>query len=919
MNRIIITLCVLFICLSVYSRQLFFSGYSIADGLSQSVVNCIFQDSKGYIWMGTQNGLNRFDGYSFKVRTYKPDDPNSITNRWIYAIAEDKEGNLWIGTKRGLNKYYRKENRFEEIEYSIPYNIDVTEYVYDVKCARNGDILINTPPVLTICDPQTMSFRHHILPVAYDGGVGDYNIPLLEATDGKIWVGSTRGLACYIPYLNKSLVFSYDPENVVSISDNNITALYQDNKGNIWIGTSNGLNRLNNDGQTFKRYFNESGNGLSPGNNYIRAIQGDKYGNLWIATEGRGLNCMSVNAHGKAVFETFLAGNSGLNHNIILSLELDRSENLWIGTLSGVNKTDLKKQKFKLYRNSDSPYSVDLAGNVIASLYKDDGNRIWVGNWGQGLNMFDRNTGKVEHFSSHLTGRNYIPNNFVHTIFEDYKHRIWIGTRDGLLVYSRNTRRFVRPGQLPDNPGLPELTGLRIFTMIQGQNGEYWIATQDGLFRKKSGESPPERFHKVATPDQRISSNLVYGLLEDSEGLIWIATTEGLDLYDPGTSSIRHFRNKDDETNLLADNFIISLCEDHKGDIWIGTGSYAYRFSKRDSVFTYYSTEEGLPGNLAYTIMKDKSNGLWFATGNGLSRYDYDTDSFHTYSVAEGLQSLEFNLGASFLSDDGEVFLGGMNGFNSFYPDSLTNNPYIPEIVFTSAYKMKNGIKEYLDTEKSNGIELNYNDYSFSVEFAALEFTNPSRNSYKYCLEGVDDGWIDIGNRNFVPFTKLPSGKYVFRVKASNNDGLWNEEGAGIDIFIHPPWWRSDIVYFCYTVLTILLIFVIFKSRERHHVRNRRMLEAKVKERTVQIEQQKTEIMGKNAQLNEVNASKDKFFSIIAHDLRNPFNSIIGLSDVLLMNLPDIDNAKLKKYLENIKGSSQQAYELLENLLLQTS
>lgn len=813
-----------------------------------------------------------------------------------------------------MNKYYRKENRFERVFYTTPYTPDLTENVYDVKCDRNGNILINTPPVLTICNPKKMTFSNYTSGLSYDGSVKDCNIPLLESAEGNIWIGSTCGLACFTPATGRFKLYTHDPLNPATISDNNITALCQDAQGDIWIGTPEGLNRFNQLNQRFIRYKHNNNDKSSLSSNFIRAILNDNSGNLWVATEGGGLNRMIRNTYGEPVFDVFNAGSYSLNHNIILSLAVDRTDNLWVGTLSGVNKTNLKKQKFRIYRKNDSPYSVDLAGNVIASLYKDKNGYIWIGNWGQGLNIYDRQKNTVEHYSTRHSANNYIPNDYIHTIYEDSAHFVWIGTRDGILVYREHTRSFVRPHQFEQNPGLPDFTGLRIFMMMQDSKGNYWIATQDGLFKTAAG-SAPERFHLTAPPRYRISANLVYGVIEDREGLIWIATTEGLDVFDPATLQMKHFR-KEITKNSLTDSYITVLCEDHNGEIWIGTSSYVNKYSKKEAVFSSYSIEHGLPGNLIYSILEDQKKGLWIATGRGLCRFDSISNTFHVYSADESLESQEFNLGAACLSQDGELFFGGMNGFYSFYPDFLYDNPHIPPVVFTAAYKNKEGTKEYFNLEKSNTINLKHNDYSFTVEFAALEYTNPSKNRYKYRLEGYEETWTETGNRNFIVFTNLSPGKYILNVTGSNNDGLWNTTGADLTILIDPPWWRSNLAWLSYALMFSLLIFLIVKRREQKHGRDKKILEEKVEERTKQVEKQKEEIMQKNLELKELNSSKDKFFSIIAHDLRNPFNSIIGLTDILLMNLPDVEQEKLHKTLGNIRISSQQAHELLENLLL---
>ena len=903
-------------CFLAKAQQYFFSGYSISDGLSQSVVNCIFQDSKGYMRIGTQNGLNKFNGYSFEVFTYNPNDTNSIANNWINGIAEDKEANLWIATKGGLIKYTRKEKRFSRIKFTSPFQVLATDCVYDVICARNGKILLNIPPVLCEYNPKTLRFIYFISPLAFDGSAKDNNIPLLEDRNGTIWMASTKGLAAFNPVTSSFKVFNHKSGDPASLSDDNVTALYQDQKGDLWIGTSGGLNQLKSGGGAFIHFSHDNRNEFSLSNNFVRDILADKSGNLWIATEGGGLNRLIRDKDNQVFFERFSAEKSGLNHNINLSLAIDNSDNLWIGTLSGISKTNLKKRNFNLYRKSDSPYSVDLSGNVIASIYEDENKEIWIGNWGQGLNIYHRKTGQVEHYSSKLVGEYHIPNDFVHCIFEDDMHTIWLGTRDGLLVYEKQKRTFVRPEDFFKNKHLPDFPGLRINRMMQDHHGNYWVATHDGLYKMQRNGAMPEHFYAGAIPEFRISSNLVYAVLEDRDGAIWVGTINGLDVIEQKKGRNTHFRKSEKKENSLSDNFITALCEDQQGDIWIGTNSYLNRYSKKNGTFRYYSGDQGFPSNLVYSIREDKNHYLWFATGNGLCKFEPTTDKFRTYTVEDGLQSPEFNMGASFVSRDGEMFFGGMNGFNSFYPDSLSDNPHVPVIAITAAYKSGKGAREYLNLEKEGNIILNYNENTFTVEFAALEFTNPAKNRYAYRLDGVDDDWNDIGTRNFVAFTNLPPGEYTMHVKGCNNDGRWNESGVSLSIIIHPPWWKSTAAYVAYFLLALLLVLLYIRIRDHNHTRELRVLEEKVRVRTQLIEEQKSEMQTKNSELNELNATKDKFFSIIAHDLRNPFNAIIGLTDILLINLDSLDVQKLQRTLENIKGSSQQAHELLENLLL---
>ncbi len=904
------------------SQQFFFTNYPIEKGLSQSVVNCVFQDSKGYIWTGTQNGLNRFDGYHFEIFSYDPGDSTSISNNWIYSIDEDHDGNLWICTKAGLNQWIRGEKRFRRIRYATGYSSDLTDCPYDARVAKNGSIIINTPPILTIYDPRKKKFSHYLSALPYNGAINDNRIPLLEDHKGLIWIGSMNGLACFNPVTGKFSYFTHQANDPGSISDNAITALYEDAAGFLWAGTSAGLNRFDRKLTNFKKFYASATDHQSLSNNFIRAIAADPSGFIWIGTEGGGLNRGVLTPDGKLVTEAFTSKNNGPGHNIVLSLMVDKSENLWIGTLRGLSKADLKPRKFHLYRQDDTPFSINLLGNVIASIYKDDKGLLWVGNWGQGLNVINRKTGQVDHFSSKLQGGQHIPNDFVHVIFPDVWNNIWIGTRDGILVFDKLKGRFIRFNEFFKNKDLPDFRGIRIYCVIRAGDNTYWIGTQNGLYHLDLNAATTEIFREESSGNHQISGNLVYSVLEDRDGLIWIATLSGLDVFSPGSKSMKHFR-KDNTANSLCDNFVISLIEDHRGDIWIGTGSYVNRFRKKDSTFTYFGQENGLPNNRIFEILEDNRQNLWFATGGGLSRLDTATGKFRTYTVEEGIQSMEFNLRACCKSNDGEVLFGGMNGFNSFYPDSLKDNPFIPNIVFTSFYRTSQENREYIDFENVNEVILNHNEHTFTIEFAALEFTNPEKNRYAYMLEGVSDDWIETGNRRFVPFSNLPPGEYTFRVKGSNNDGLWNPAGPSLKIIINPPWWRTNWAWVAYLFLAAVGIILYIRMRERKLVRERDQLELKVHQRTLLIEEQNTEILHKNdelsklnAALSAMNATRDKFFSIIAHDLRNPFNTILGLSEMALGNENVKEPDKIRKTVTDIRETARHTFDLLQNLLI---
>jgi len=911
-----------------FSQQYNFTTYSIEQGLSQSVVNCIFQDSKGYIWVGTQHGLNKFNGYSFESFTFNPLDTNSISNNWIYSVDEDASGNLWVVTKGGLNEFIRSSKTFNRLHFDTGNQNAIGHYAYDAIVSRSGKIVINMMPALVIYDPVKKDYEYHTSRIEYDGAIKDNTIPLIEDDAGLFWIGSTRGLTCFDPGSGKFSYFLHDPKKPNTLSNNSITALFEDRTGNIWIGTADGLNVYQKKAGIFTKYFNDPKNEFSLSNNFIRAIMEDEQGNIWIGTEGAGLNKLINPSGNKTIFERFSSEKSGLGHNIVLALTIDQSENLWIGTLKGISKTDLKRQKFRLYRNNDSPYSVDLLGNVIASIFKDDNGCIWVGNWGQGLNILDRKTGKVEHFSTSLPKNHHLVNNFVHIIFEDSEKRIWIGTRDGILMYKKENNSFVRLKDFFENPKLPDFQGLRINKIIQDERNQCWIATQNGLYKLNLSDGTTERFYMEAGEDHRISANLVYCILEDHEGMVWIATLNGLDVYNPASGKIIHYRKVQGLSNSLSDNFVISVCEDRSGNIWIGTGSGVNKFVKKDSSFQYFFHENGLSNDQIFDILEDNSHNIWFTTGSGLSRFDSTDGTFRTYSVEEGLQSLEFNMRAVFKGKDGEVFFGGMNGFNSFYPDSLLDNRFLPRIVFSAFTKTNSkGLNERIDPEGLHEIVLKYNDHSFTLEFAALEYTNPEKNSFAYKMEGISDEWIEIGSRRFVPFSNLPPGEYIFTVKASNNDGVWNEAGKSLKIIIKPPWWKSYPAYGSYILVLILLIGLYIKWRTGKLIHEKNQLEEKVRERTMQIEKQKDKLIKSQQELDLINKElerrveertieyllakekaesgdklKTAFMHNISHEIRTPLNGILGFGQLMLGE--DVSADEREAYFEILQRSS---------------
>jgi PAS domain S-box-containing protein len=1023
-------------CQVSFCQPLLFDHYAVEHGISQSEIICIFQDSEGYMWFGTQNGLNKFDGYTFEQFFHNPSDSNTISNSWIFDIEEDAEGFLWIATKGGLNKYDKRSDRFIKVGLSGRHVSTEDDFVYGLTVDAN-DLYISQPPVLTVMDLHTGKAESFNNDYEHDGALYDIGFPIIKDSRGLLWIGSMHGLASFD--LQEKVFTNYrsnstDPS---SISHDHITALYEDGDGNLLIGTENGLNLYNPTSKIMSTYFQASNDPHSLSHDYIHAIIQDHTGTVWIGTDG-GLNKMSnLESTGRVAFYHFRSGpdrRNYISHDIVYSLYEDNSNNLWIGTIAGINKTDLKKKSIRTYNKSDSPNSVDLLDNVIASVHQAKDRRLWIGTWGKGLNILDRKTGMVTHYTTESSGRYHIPQNHVHVIFEDSRSRMWLGTRNGVSILDTNRQLFVPVQDYFGKPELQYFRNNRVYCMIEDSRGEFWFGTGNGICILNVREKTARILRVDSDNALRLSSNLVYSLLEDQEKHIWIATSNGLDQYVPAENRMYHYLNDPGSENTLCDNYTISLCEDRYGALWIGTSSGVNRFDKVDSVFTHFSLRNGLPSNIIYDIIEDARGHLWFSTGNGLATINPTDLAKKSFQVEDELRGREFNIKAVFRGDDGEMFFGGIDGLISFYPDSLTDNAYVPPVRITSLEKENDGIRQRMNVYAEE-VVLSYRDYSFTIEFSALDFTNPSKNRYAYRMEGIADRWVEIGTRRFVPFTNLPPGHYTFHVRGTNNDGVWNLEGSTCRITILPPWWRSNLAYVLYLLLTAMLVVLVIKIRERNLVREKKVLEEKISERTREIAQQKEKVeesesklkstissiddlvfvldrggvfqefykpekytslyrepafyIGKcfdevglpepavqqlrmalkalrqektveefdycieqdgeiswfNAkfsqrrntqgelsgitvvarditerkrseeQLKELNATKDTFFSILAHDLKNPFSSLHSMSELVIQEYPNLKEEEKLKVLGNIHKSAELIFNLLENLL----
>lgn len=895
MKKITIIMLMLAFSILSFSQNYRINHYTVNQGLSQSVIYALFQDSRGFIWVGTQDGLNRFDGYSFNKYLHVPTDTNSLPDSWIYSINEDRDGNLWIGTRRGLCMFNFAKNNFIRYPHDAEYPDDpYKDNVYGCSITPDGKIYTNTPPLINIFDPKTRRYTHFMNSIGINPNIEEQSLPIIIDKEGIVWAATTFGLSRFDPKSEKFTNFKNNPSDIHSISSNNILSLFEDDMGRIWVGTPKGIDIYDKKQNIFIR----NPITLNGSSVWIRSIVQDQKGYYWLGTQGNGILKLTYDADRISIVTQITSQGEQspnyLNHSIVNALIIDRSQNLWIGTLNGLDKTDLKDPRFKLFRKSSESSSIDLLDNVIASIYKDKDGNIWVGNWGKGLNIIDRKTKKVDHYSTTLTGKNKLANDYVHVIFEYNENEIWIGTRDGIFVYQN--KQFVRLDNYYKSSQIPNFSNNRVFSILKDKYNKVWVGTQGGLYYLDLENKTYKCFTSSGVKGKRTSDNLIYSMVFDYDYNLWIATKNGLDKYSYANDQITNICRDENSKNTLSDNYIVSLCYTSDSTLWIGTKTGINRLNIKKNTFKYYFEGDGLASNTVYEIIEDDFGNMWFATGKGLSQLKKGETRIKTYSEEDGLQGAEFNHRASHKSRDGEIFFGGMNGFNSFNPHEISENKYVPSIEFTSFQKQnKNGTQDIHITSKGK-VVLNYGDYAFNVEFSALEFTSSNKNQYVYRLDGSKGAWIDIGNRRFLTFSSLSPGRYQLWIKGSNNDGIWNETGTFITLNVLPPWWLSKLAYIIYALTIFFSIVFFIKYRERNLKEQKRILEQKVKERTEEVEQQKNEIVDKN------------------HELEQQNQEILAQRDTL-----SIQNEKISKQNKQIKDSIQYASRIQSALLPSTS
>ena len=809
-----------------------FEQISVEAGLSQSAVLCMLQDRQGFMWFGTMDGLNFFDGYGFLVFKNDPTDPESLVHNSVRALAEDRAGRLWVGTSGGLDLFDREKQVFVHFKAE---------------------------------------------PEGTGGPLHQNIISLYEDRAGTLWVGSSGGLdrVDFGPAVGERPRFEHfrsDRSDPRTLSFGGAQSFLEDSRGRFWVGSGGGgLNLFDRAQRTFLRIPAEPANPRGLGNGFISFLLEDRRGDIWIGT-GYGLHRLidRPEAEGRPEFEHFRADPvdpQSISHDAVFAGGEDRTGGLWFGTYGGglmrLDSPPGPGEKPAFVRFAHDPEQAGSLGNdYVLCLRADRSGLLWVGTSGGGLFKLALNRERFVHFQTDPKDPRRFSHNFIFAVCEDRHGIIWLGTREGLAKLDRRQDALPRP---VDDPSFPELLRrAAIRAIAEDGAGRLWFGVPgSGVFRFEPRTGTFRRFHRASAGARTLPHNGVMTLLRDRRDRLWLGTTGGgliryneasdgfivfknvpgdqnslafndvravfedrdgalwVGTYGGGLERIvwkdaagnepvfSHYRYDPANPNSLSSNEVLSLCQTRDGALWIGTyGGGLNRFDWERGLFTCYLERHGLANNTVYGIIEDAAGHLWLSTNNGLSEFDPQAERFRTYNVRDGLQSNEFNGGAFARSPSGEVFFGGINGLNAFRPEEIRRSQDLPPVAITRIETSRRRGRELesrpllVPPAADAEIRLSYRDAAVGFEFVALDFTNPAKNLYACSLEGFDAGWVQLGGRHRVTYSDLAPGSYTFRVRGSNSDAVWNETGAAVRVVVERPFWQT--VWF-FGLLALLL------------------------------------------------------------------------------------------------------------------
>lgn len=786
-----------------------FRHITLEDGLAQSTVQAIAQDRQGFMWFGTEDGLQRYDGYDFLTFHHDPERPDSLADDDVIALAVGQHNELWVGTsEQGLDMLEPGAGRFVHYQHDPSNPASLTSNnVFALLIDTHGYVWAGTANGLDRMDGITGSFRHYR--IAGSGRAINIIFALHEDKRGRIWVGTARGLYYYDPAKDK--LDRFTPTAGVSLADAvhlltkaSVNAFAESANGQQWVATEDGLVKLSAKYEVLALYKHHEGTPDSLPSSRVRALVEDSGGYIWIGTHGGGVTRLDPNSGRFINYEHDATDPQSLGGNLIDTLYRDQTGLIWIGTeAAGISIYNPQTREFGYYRHRQGDPN-SLASNMVWSLYKDPRGFVWVAT-DQGLTRIDPARTRYRQYQMMDRPKRQEDDSAVYTVYGDHEGKVWTGTDYGIYEYQPVTDRF-RHYHLIGRKA--DRIGDLVNVMFEDAEHRFWIGTANGLveFDRATHKTVRRLVHDPKRPDS-LPDDSVVAICQTGDGSIWVGTSNGLARFDGVHDAFKIYKKNSANVHSLSYNDIQSCSPGSAGQLWVGTASGLDLLETANGSVTRYSTRDGLPNDTIYAILHDRSGNLWISTDDGLSRFDPRDISFRNFGTVDGLQSAEFNGGAAYRASDGELFFGGINGFNAFYPERIHRNKNVPRVAITSF--THGNRKDPLLTEQGpvTNVSVPYSDNVLTFALAAFDYAAPTRNQFNYRLDGFDQNWHALHGQHLFTYTNLDPGEYALRIRGSNSDGVWSDQEATLAIDVLPPPWRTWWAYALYAAL--LFVFVV--------------------------------------------------------------------------------------------------------------
>jgi len=878
-----------------------FTALTTRDGLSGNTVNEILKDKLGLLWMVTPEGLDRYDGKNFKVYTLE-NPAAQYSSKAVNVVYEDKAGNLWAGAiGGGLFIYDRQKDVFKPF-FAAEGTKNLSALNVNTLCSDgDGKLWLGLLGGIDLVDPKTRSVEHlHVQNVA-PGKIPGVTTQIFRDSRNRMWVCTYKGVYLFDEKHNGFQLFTHQAGNKKSIASDSIVTISQDKSGQVWIGTLNGLSRFERDGKTFTTFRYDYKNEKSLCGDIVYSIAPDGQNTIWVGTEG-GLNKMNTSSGEVTRYQHDPRDPFSINSKSIRCIYIDPNGIYWIGTyMGGLNKYDKNQTLFNVKHNSElDPYGLN-AGFVSSFAERKDGD-IYVGTDGGGLSLFHIHTNRFTPVNIKSKNKTNSAGLAILTMLMDRRQQLWIGTYEhGLFKFNTENNSY---RQYTDGPGSSDISQNNIFCLKEDREGKIWIGTNGaGL---NVFDPTTEKFLKfppgyAPVPGQRLPSNgYIRAIEEDGKGNIWIGSNgSGISIYHPQTKT---FDVLNAANTGLPINTTVALFKDRNGTMWIGTGGHGlfYFDTSRNKMFAFKQNYR-LPTGVICKILQAENGDLWFSTDRNICRLNLQNQKLFLYSQDNGVQSDSFLTGSALKASNGAIFFGGANGFNYFRDFDIKLNRNIPPVIFTSLnVESKQTTTENTEPlsqniSQSTEVRIKYKQ-DFAINYIALNYTLPQQNHYAYMLQGFNKSWKYVGTSTTAYYTNIDPGEYIFKVKASNNDGVWNDTGASIRIIITPPFWMTTPAYMLYLALILAALWItrlvgIRKLKKEMH----------------------TEQLHKEAETrHELDNMKIKFLTNLSHEFRTPISLILAPADKLLMQYKD---QQMASQINVIKRNARRLLNLVNQLL----